>query len=105
LPTTDDRVESQVRIADPDAPDQRRAVHFQEYWVRLRAQPEAVAVTLVGIETAQPAPGVIESRGHADLILVAPSNPVFSIGPILAVPGLRDGLRRASAPVVGFAGI
>ena len=105
LPMTDDRVESHVTIADPGAPEQRRAVHFQEYWVRLRAQPEALAVTLIGIETARPAPGVIEALEQADLILVAPSNPVVSIGPILAMPGLRDGLQRAAAPVVGFAGI
>ena len=102
---TDDRVETHVTIADPDAPGQLRAVHFQEYWVRLRAHPEALAVTLVGLETARPAPGVIEALEQADLILVAPSNPVVSIGPILAVPGLRDAVQRAPAPVVGFAGI
>ena len=105
IPMTDDRVETHVTIANPDTLDQRRAVHFQEYWVRLRAQPKALAVTLLGIETARPAPGVIEALEQADLILVAPSNPVVSIGPILAIPGLRDGLQRASAPVVGFAGI
>jgi LPPG:FO 2-phospho-L-lactate transferase len=102
---TDDRVETHVTIADPEAPDQRLAVHFQEYWVRLRAQPEALDITLVGIDTARPAPGVMESLEQADLILVAPSNPVVSIGPILAMRGLRDGLQRASAPIVGFAGI
>jgi LPPG:FO 2-phospho-L-lactate transferase len=105
IPMTDDRVETHVTIADPEAPDQLRAVHFQEYWVRLHARPEALAVTLVGVDTAQPAPGVIEALGQADLILVAPSNPVVSIGPILAVPGLREAMQRASAPVVGFAGI
>jgi LPPG:FO 2-phospho-L-lactate transferase len=105
LPMTDDRVETHVTIADPDAPGQLRAVHFQEYWVRLRAHPDALAVTLVGLETARPAPGVVEALQQADLILVAPSNPVVSIGPILAVPGLRDAVQRAPAPVVGFAGI
>jgi LPPG:FO 2-phospho-L-lactate transferase len=105
LPMTDDRVETHVTVADPETPDQRLAVHFQEYWVRLRAQPEALGVTLVGIEAARPAPGVIEALEQADLILVAPSNPVVSIGPILAMPGLRAGLQRAPAPVVGFAGI
>ena len=105
LPMTDDRVETHVTIADPDAPGQRRAVHFQEYWVRLHAEPDALAITLVGVETAAPAPGAIDSLENADLILVAPSNPVVSIGPILAMPGLRDALRRASAPVIGFAGI
>jgi LPPG:FO 2-phospho-L-lactate transferase len=105
LPMTDDRVETHVTIADPEAPGQLRAVHFQEYWVRLHAEPDARAITLVGVETAAPAPGVAEALDQADLILVAPSNPVVSIGPILAVPGLRDALRLAAAPVVGFAGI
>lgn len=105
LPMTDDRVETHVTIADPEAPGQLRAVHFQEYWVRLHADPDALAVTLLGIETARPAPGVLESLEQADLILLAPSNPVVSIGPILAVPGLRDALQHAPAPVVGFAGI
>lgn len=105
LPMTNDQVETHVAIADFEAPDQLRAVHFQEYWVRLRAQPEARAITVVGMETARPAPGVIEAIEQADLILVAPSNPVVSIGPILATPGLRDAIQRAAAPVVGFAGI
>jgi LPPG:FO 2-phospho-L-lactate transferase len=105
LPMTDDRVETHVTIADPEAPGQLRAVHFQEYWVRLHADPDALAVTLLGIETARPAPGVLESLEQADLILLAPSNPVVSIGPILAVPGLRDALQHAPAPVIGFAGI
>ena len=105
LPMTDDRVETHVTIADPEAPGQLRAVHFQEYWVRLHADPDALAVTLLGIETARPAPGVLERLEQADLILLAPSNPVVSIGPILAVPGLRDALQHAPGPVIGFAGI
>jgi LPPG:FO 2-phospho-L-lactate transferase len=105
LPMTDDRVETHVTIADPETPGQRRAVHFQEYWVRLRAHPDPLGVTVVGLETARPAPGVIEALERGELILVAPSNPVVSIGPILAVPGLRDAVQRASAPVIGFAGI
>jgi LPPG:FO 2-phospho-L-lactate transferase len=105
LPMTDDRVETHVTIADPEAPGQLRAVHFQEYWVGLGAHPEALAVTLVGLESTRPAPGVIAALQQADLILLAPSNPVVSIGPILAVPGLREAVHRAPAPVVGFAGI
>jgi LPPG:FO 2-phospho-L-lactate transferase len=105
LPMTDDRVETHVTIADPEAPGQRRAMHFQEYWVRLRAQPDALAISFVGIDTAEPAPGVIAALEEADLILVAPSNPVVSVGPILAVPGLRDAMRRPPAPIIGFAGI
>ena len=58
---TDDRVETHVTIADEQAPGGRRAVHFQEYWVRLHAQPAALAITLVGLESARPAPGVTEA--------------------------------------------
>jgi LPPG:FO 2-phospho-L-lactate transferase len=105
LPMTDDYVETHVTIADPEAPGGLRAVHFQEYWVRLHAHPDALGIILAGIENAVPAPGVIEAIEQADLILIAPSNPVVSIGPILAVPGLRGALRRAAAPIVGFAGI
>jgi LPPG:FO 2-phospho-L-lactate transferase len=105
LPMTDDVVETHVRIADPEAPSGLRVVHFQEYWVRMHADPDALGIAVVGIEKAVPAPGVIEAIEQADVILVAPSNPVVSIGPILAVPGLRQALQRAGAPIVGFAGI
>jgi LPPG:FO 2-phospho-L-lactate transferase len=105
LPMSDDRVETHVVIGDPGSPTGRRAVHFQEYWVRLRAVPEALEVVRVGIETARPSAAVLEALAGADLVLVAPSNPVVSIGPILAVPGMRQALRATPAPVVGFAGI
>lgn len=105
LPMSDDRVETHVDIPDPGAPGGRRSVHFQEYWVRLHAEPEALAVTRVGIEDARPAPGVEDALATADLVLVGPSNPVVSIGPILAVPGLHDAVRATPAPVVGFSGI
>ncbi len=105
LPMSDDPVETWVDVADPEAPGGRRAVHFQEYWVRLHAEPEALAITRVGIEEATPGPGVEDALARADLVLVGPSNPVVSIGPILAVPGIRAALRSAPAPVLGFAGI
>ncbi|WP_375432682.1 2-phospho-L-lactate transferase [uncultured Friedmanniella sp.] len=105
VPMSDDRVETHVVIAAPEEPSGRRAVHFQEYWVRLHAVPDALEVVRVGIEDARPAPAVLTALAAADLVLVAPSNPVVSIGPILAVPGLRDALRASPAPVVGFAGI
>jgi LPPG:FO 2-phospho-L-lactate transferase len=105
LPMTDDPVETYVDIANPEAPDGRRAVHFQEYWVRLHAEPEALGITQVGIGAARPAPGVEDALAAADLVLVAPSNPVVSIGPILAVPGIREALRAAPARVLGFSGI
>ena len=105
LPMSDDRVETHVVIAAEDSPSGRRAVHFQEYWVRLHAEPEALEVVRVGIENARPTAAVLTALAAADVVLVAPSNPVVSIGPILAVPGLRTALRATPAPVVGFAGI
>lgn len=119
LPMSDDRVETHVliddvsdtmindRATDDDSESEpaRRAVHFQEYWVRLHAEPDARDVVRVGIDQATPAPGVLEAITAADLILVAPSNPVVSIGPILAVPGLGDAVRHADAAVVGFSPI
>jgi LPPG:FO 2-phospho-L-lactate transferase len=105
LPMSDDQVETHVLIADSTAESGQRAVHFQEYWVRLRAEPEALAVQLVGAEQARPAPGVTARIAAANLILIAPSNPVVSIGPILAVREIRSAVRQAAAPVIGFAGI
>lgn len=105
LPMSDDRVETHVVVTDPDAASGRRTLHFQEYWVRLHASLPAEATVQVGIEQATPAPGVLEALAAADLVLVAPSNPVVSIGPILAVPGIRAALLATPAPVIGFAGI
>ncbi|MDN5761074.1 MAG: 2-phospho-L-lactate transferase [Microlunatus sp.] len=105
LPMTDDVVETEVMIFDPSGENERRWVHFQEYWVRLHAEPEALAIRRTGIDHTRPAPGVAKAIATADLVLIAPSNPVVSIGPILEVPGIRDSLRTTSAPVIGFAGI
>ncbi|HYP45160.1 MAG TPA: 2-phospho-L-lactate transferase [Propionibacteriaceae bacterium] len=105
VPMSDDRVETHVVIADAGEPSGRRAVHFQEYWVRLRARPEALEVIAVGADAAAAAPGLADALTAADLILVAPSNPVVSIGPILAVVDLRAALVASPAPVIGFSGI
>jgi LPPG:FO 2-phospho-L-lactate transferase len=105
VPMSDDRVETHIVIADDEQPGGRRAVHFQEYWVRLHAEPEALGVIPVGAEQARATPGLVDTVAAADLILVAPSNPVVSIGPILAVADLRAALVAAPAPVIGFAGI
>ncbi|MFF2812795.1 2-phospho-L-lactate transferase [Streptomyces sp. NPDC058000] len=103
LPMSDDRVETHVAIEDENG--ERKAVHFQEYWVRLRASVPALAVVPVGAEQAKPAPGVLEALAAADLILFPPSNPVVSIGTILAVPGIREAVAEAAAPVVGLSPI
>jgi LPPG:FO 2-phospho-L-lactate transferase len=104
LPMTDDRVETHVVIDDPDT-GERRAVHFQEYWVRHQAAVPAHAVVPIGIEDAKPGPGVLEALTETDVVLVPPSNPVVSVGTILGVPGIRDALVSTRAPVVGVSGI
>jgi LPPG:FO 2-phospho-L-lactate transferase len=106
IPMTDDRVETHVLIDDPDGePGTRRAVHFQEYWVRLRAAVDAHAVVPVGAEGSKPAPGVLEAIAAADVIVFPPSNPVVSVGTILSVPGIREAIAEAGVPVVGLSPI
>jgi LPPG:FO 2-phospho-L-lactate transferase len=102
LPMSDDRVETHVAI---EVDGEQRAVHFQEYWVKMRASVPARAVVPVGAEQATPAPGVLEAIADADVILFPPSNPVVSVGTILAVPGIREAVAAASAPVVGLSPI
>ncbi|MET3806912.1 LPPG:FO 2-phospho-L-lactate transferase [Nakamurella sp. UYEF19] len=109
LPMSDQRIETHVVVSDPafepgpgstaGAPDV--ALHFQEWWTRYRAGIPAKRFVFVGAEEARPGAGVLEALATADLILVAPSNPVVSIGPILAVPGLREALLAAPARIVG----
>ncbi|MFD3721090.1 2-phospho-L-lactate transferase [Streptomyces sp. NPDC058674] len=104
LPMSDDRIETHVAITEAGT-GERRVVHFQEYWVRLRAAVDAEAVVPVGAEQAVPAPGVLEAVAAADVILFPPSNPVVSVGTILAVPGIREAVAAAAAPVVGLSPI
>ena len=103
LPSTDDRSETHV-VPVPGPDGKRQAVHFQEYWVRLHA-PDAESVVFLGADEAKPAPGVLEAIGRADLVVFPPSNPVVSIGAILAIPGIREALVETSAPVVGLSPI
>ncbi|MFC9429384.1 MULTISPECIES: 2-phospho-L-lactate transferase [unclassified Streptomyces] len=110
LPMSDDRVETHVAVTLPDSGSatgegERKAVHFQEYWVKLRASVDAQAIVPVGADQAKPAPGVLEAIGAADVILFPPSNPVVSIGTILAVPGIREAIAEAGVPVVGLSPI
>jgi LPPG:FO 2-phospho-L-lactate transferase len=98
LPMTDTPVETHVVVDDGD---EQRAVHFQEWWVRMRAAVPARRFVVVGMDQAVAAPGVLDAIRTADLVLLPPSNPVVSIGIILGVPGVRDALRGTRAPVVG----
>ncbi|HEY0167818.1 MAG TPA: 2-phospho-L-lactate transferase [Jatrophihabitans sp.] len=102
LPMTDERCETHVVIADHGS---RRAIHFQEWWVRHRAGIPALEFVQVGLESARPAAGVVAAIEEADLVLIAPSNPVVSINTILNVPGIGQALRGGPAPVVGLSPI
>jgi LPPG:FO 2-phospho-L-lactate transferase len=104
LPMTDDRVETHVVIDDPDT-GERAAVHFQEWWIRHRAALPAHSIVPVGADESTPAPGVLDAVAAADVILLAPSNPVVSVGTILAVPGLHTALVKADAKIVGISPI
>ncbi|KGN32374.1 2-phospho-L-lactate transferase [Knoellia sinensis KCTC 19936] len=99
LPMTDVPVETHVVLDAEDGSQQ--AVHFQEWWVRLRAEVPASRFVVAGLDRAAAAPGVLEALRSADVIVLPPSNPVVSIGIILGVPGVRDALRGSQAPVVG----
>jgi LPPG:FO 2-phospho-L-lactate transferase len=105
LPMSDDRVETHVVVDDDSSPGGRSAVHFQEYWVRLHAEPKAYEIVAVGADTATAGPGVLDAFATADLVVLPPSNPVVSIGTVLAVPGVRDALATTRAPVVGLSPI
>lgn len=104
IPMSDDRVETHVVITDAQG---RRAIHFQEWWVKLRAAVPAETITAVGAEDAKPAPGVLEDLEAADFVLLPPSNPVVSVGTILAVPGIREAVAAKTvvgvSPIVGGA--
>lgn len=105
IPATDTEVDTWVEVEDPDAPGARREMHFQEWWTRHRASPPATAFRQRNLDAARPAPGVAEAIADADAVLLAPSNPVVSIGTILSIPGIREALASTGAPVVGVSPI
>ncbi len=104
LPMTDDDVQTHVVIDDEEG---RRTVHFQEWWVRLHAKTPAVRFSYSGAQGAAPAPGVLQAIADADFVLLPPSNPVVSIGVILAVPGIAEAVSARTvvgvSPVIGGA--
>lgn len=103
LPMTDDRVETHVVVDTPEG--ERKAIHFQEWWVRYQAKLTAHSIVPVGADEAEAGPGVLDAISEADVVLFAPSNPVVSVGTVLAVPGLRDALRKTDGMVVGISPI
>jgi LPPG:FO 2-phospho-L-lactate transferase len=98
LPATDDEVETHVVTDDGE-------LHFEEWWTRLRAGTPARAFRQTGVERSAPAPGVLGAIAGADVVLLAPSNPVVSIGTILGIPGIREAVQGTAAPVVGVSPI
>ena len=104
LPMSDDQIETHVQIDEGDGP---RYVHFQEWWVRLHAAVPAQAIVPAGAADTRPAPGVLEAIEAADVVLFPPSNPVVSVGTILAVPGIADAVRAKTvvgvSPIIGGA--
>lgn len=100
LPVTNDRLRTKIATED-------EVIDFQEYFVRRRTEGQVREIILEGVETASPAPGVLETIRVAETVIVTPSNPLVSIGPILAVQGIREALRESSArkvavsPIVG----
>jgi LPPG:FO 2-phospho-L-lactate transferase len=104
IPMSDDRVQTHVVLRDDQG---ERTVHFQEWWVRLHAAVPAAAIVMDGAAQARPAPGVLAAIGAADVLLLPPSNPVVSIGAILAVPGIAEAVSAKTvvgvSPIIGGA--
>jgi LPPG:FO 2-phospho-L-lactate transferase len=107
LPVTDERVVTRIEALDA-ATGAPVDLHFQEYWVRRRAADQVRGVRYDGAAQARPGPGVLDAIAGAEVVVVCPSNPVVSIGPILAVPGVREALVAhprvtGVSPIVGGA--
>ncbi|MGV8969286.1 MAG: 2-phospho-L-lactate transferase [Microbacteriaceae bacterium] len=99
LPATDDEVETHVITEDGTE------MHFQEWWTRHRAHLRACAFVQHGVEAARSTPEVLTAIANADVILIAPSNPVVSIGTVLGIPEIRSSINAATAPIVGVSPI
>ena len=103
LPMSDDPVATTIDAVDEQG--EARSDHFQVYWVARGARDEVKTVRYDGADRARPAPGVLEALSGADAILVCPSNPVASVGPILAVPGVADAMRERRSRAAGVSPI
>jgi len=104
VPATDDRVETRIGCLD-QVTGEPLDLHFQEYWVRRAARDPVKGVRYDGAPTAAPAPGVLAAIAEADVVVFCPSNPVVSIGPILAIPGIREAVAARRGSAVGISGI
>jgi len=102
LPMTDDRVATRIRVTGPTGDED---LAMQDWFVRRRAEPPVVDVRFDGADRARPAPGVLDALATAETVVVCPSNPIISIAPILAIPGVRDLLVERRDRVVGISPI
>jgi LPPG:FO 2-phospho-L-lactate transferase len=98
FPMSNDSIETRVETPED-------VISFQEYFVKRRWQPGVKKVFYAGVKNSRPAPDVLDAIGAAAGIIICPSNPVTSIGPILAVPGIRNALKLATAAVIGVSPI
>jgi LPPG:FO 2-phospho-L-lactate transferase len=94
LPMSDEKVQTRVNTPQGE-------ISFQEFFVKEHWTREVTGIHFAGVEQSQPAPGVLEAMRRAEGVIVCPSNPITSIGPILAVPGIRSALAALEVPVVG----
>jgi LPPG:FO 2-phospho-L-lactate transferase len=96
---TDDKVETLVKIQDGSM------INFQEYFVKRGCRDEVTGVAYEGSRIARPAKGVLENIENSDMVVICPSNPIASIGPILSVRGVKEALKKATCPVVAVSPI
>lgn len=102
-PATDQEVDTHVWVASDTGAEED--IHFQEWWTHYRAQVPAIRFEQRGVALASPSPGALSALAAADVVLIAPSNPVVSIGTILGVPGMREAVLSVDAPIVGISPI
>jgi len=98
LPMTDDRFETRIKTRDG-------TVHFEEYLVKRKARDEVLGVSYSGLNNAEPAEGVLDSIANSELVVLCPSNPIVSIGTILAIRGVKNALRKTHARKVAISPI
>jgi len=95
LPMSDESVETWIKTTEGE-------MHFQEYYIKQGMEPEVTGINLRGIKQAKPSPGVLEALAESELIIICPSNPIISIGPILDVNGIREAIVNSPAKVVAI---
>ncbi len=99
LPMSENAAPTRVQL------DDGRDLHFEEYLVRERSPANVSGVDLTAAKAAKPGPGVLDAIANAEIVIVCPSNPIVSIGPILAVPGIREAIEASGVPIVAVSPI